>query len=200
MAGRALLLLIAVLAVTPRPALGQRFGGDYGAAFGLWIVFGDPGLDAERSFDRDLGPVAAVGGRIFFQTGRARLGLGGFTGGFVSDGPNEDDPPRQVQGGLTTGGFIAEYLVVQRNLEVALGGMLGPGRLSVEKVLVPADDDGVENLDRYRNTILVGYPWARVGYNPKPFVNVGLELGYLVGGEGIGGFASSIELMLGLIP
>lgn len=198
MAGRALLLLIAVLAVTPRPALGQRFGGDYGAAFGLWIVFGDPGLDAERSFDRDLGPVAAVGGRIFFQTGRARLGLGGFTGGFVSDGPNEAG--NQVQGGLTTGGFIAEYLVVQRNLEVAVGGMVGPGRLSVEEVLVAAGDDGVENIDRDRDTVLVGYPWARLGYNPMPFVNVGLELGYLMGGEGIGGFAGSIELMLGLIP
>lgn len=195
---RALLLAASVVVSAPTPSVAQRFGGDYGGAFGLWIVYGEPGLDAERSFGRDLGGLAAVGGRIFFQTGRARLGLGGFSGAFVSDGPNQAG--NQVQGGLTTGGFIAEYLVVQQNLEVALGGMLGPGRLSVEEVLIQAGGDGIENLDRDRDTIIVGYPWARVGYNPMPFVNVGLELGFLIGGEGIGGPAGGVEIMVGLIP
>lgn len=195
---RALLGLAAILAFAPTPAAAQRFGGDYGGAFGLWIIYGDPGLDAQRSFGRDLGGLAAVGGRIFFQTGRARLGLGGFTGAFVGDGPNEAG--NQVQGGLTTGGVIAEYLVVQQNVEVALGGMLGPGRLSVEEVLVQAGGDGVENLDRQRDTIIVGYPWARLAYNPMPFVNLGLELGYLIGGEGIGGLTGGVDIMVGLIP
>jgi hypothetical protein len=192
------LLVAAILALTPAPALAQRFGGDYGGAVGLWIVYADPGIDASDSFGHDLGGVAAIGGRLFFQTGRMRLGLGGFTGGFTGDGANEDG--YQVQGGLTAGGFIAEYLIVQQNLEVAAGGMVGPGRLTLEEIRDSADDDGFEVLRRDRKTTFVGYPWARVGYNPMPFVNVGLELGYLFGSDGVGGFAGGIEILLGLIP
>lgn len=191
-------LLTAILLLTPTPALAQRFGGDYGGAVGLWIVYADPGIDAADSFDRDLGGVAAIGGRLFFQTGRLRLGLGGFTGGFTGDGANQEG--NQVQGGLTTGGFIAEYLIVQQNFEFAAGGMLGPGRLTLEEIVDPDDEDGFEVLRRDRETLFVGYPWARVGYNPMPFVNVGLELGYLVGSEGVGGFAGGIDILLGLIP
>lgn len=198
MVSRLPLLAAAILALTPSPALAQRFGGDYGGAVGLWIVYADPGIDAGDSFGKDLGGVAAIGGRLFFQTGRLRLGLGGFTGGFTGDGSNGDG--NQVQGGLTTGGFIAEYLIVQQNLEIVAGGMLGPGRLTLEEVLDPADDDGFEVLRRDRRTLFIGYPWARVGYNPMPFVNVGLELGYVVGSDGVGGFAGGIEILLGLIP
>jgi hypothetical protein len=195
---RGIALLGVFLALAPAPAVAQRFGGDYGGAVGLWIVYADPGIDAADSFDRDLGGVAAVGGRLFFQTGRLRLGLGGFTGGFTGDGANEDG--YQVQGGLTSGGFIAEFLIVQQNLEVAAGGMLGPGRLTLEEIVDPADDDGFEVLRRDRKTIAVAYPWARVGYNPMPFVNLGLEAGYMIGSEGVGGFAAGIEVLLGLIP
>lgn len=193
---RLALIATAILALAPAPAYAQRFGGDYGGAVGLWFVYADPGIDAQDSFGRDLGGAAALGGRLFFQRGRLRLGLGGFTGGFTKDGRNEAG--NQVQGGLSTGGFIAEYLIVQQNLELVAGGMIGPGLLTVEEVLVPGDD--VENLNRRRDTTIVGYPWVRVGYNPMPFINVGLELGYLVGGEGIGGFAGGIEVAVGLIP
>ncbi len=192
------LLVTAILAVAPSPALAQRFGGDYGGAVGLWVVYADLGIDAGDSFGRDLGGVAAIGGRLFFQTGRLRLGLGGFTGGVTGDGPNEAG--YQVQGRLSTGGFIAEYLVIQQNLELTAGGMLGPGRLTLEEIVDPADDDGFEVLRRDRETIFVGYPWARVGYNPMPFVNLGLELGYVIGSEGVGGLAGGIQIFLGLIP
>lgn len=195
---KGLLLLVAVVLLAPTPALAQRFGGDYGGAVGLWLVYADPGIDAQDSFGRDLGGVLGVGGRLFVQKTRLRLGLGGFTGGFTGDGRNEAG--NQVQGGLSAGGLIAEYLIVQQNLEVAAGTMLGPGRLTLEEIRDPSDEDGFEELRRDRHTIIVGYPWARVGYNPMPFVNVGLELGYFFGTEGVGGVAGGIDILVGLIP
>ncbi len=193
---RLLLLVAALLMLAPTPALAQRFGGDYGGAVGLWLVYADPGIDAQDSFGRDLGGVLGVGGRLFFQKTRLRLGLGGFTGGFTGDGLN--DAGNQVQGGLSAGGFIFEYLIVQQNLEVAAGAMAGPGLVSLEEILDLGDD--IENLDRRRYTFVAGYPWVRLGYNPMPFVNVGLELGYFFGTEGVGGFAGGIDILVGLIP
>jgi hypothetical protein len=193
---RLFLLVAAAVTLTPTAALAQRFGGDYGGAVGLWLMYADPGIDAQDSFGRDLGGVAGIGGRLFFQKNRLRLGLGGFTGGFIDDGLN--DAGNQVQGGLSAGGFIAEYLIVQQNLEVAAGAMAGPGLVSLEEILDAGED--IENLDRRRYTFVAGYPWVRLGYNPMPFVNVGLELGYFFGSEGVGGFAGGIDVLVGLIP
>jgi hypothetical protein len=39
-----------------------------------------------------------------------------------------------------------------------------------------------------------------VGYNPAPLVNAGLQLGYLIGTDDVGGVAVGIDVMVGLIP
>ncbi|UCC73229.1 MAG: hypothetical protein JSV86_01295 [Gemmatimonadota bacterium] len=195
---RAITLLAAtVLLLQPELAFAQRFGGDFGGGGGFWLVYADVGIDEEVSFGRDVGAVVALGGRGFLQTGRVRLGGGAFGGGFVDEGVNEAG--NRVQGGLSAGGFTAEYLVVQQNLEVSVGGMVGGGVLTIEE-LSGTGPDGVEDLRRRRKTMFVGYPWVRLGYNPAAFVNVGLQLGYLAGTEDVGGFAVGLEIMAGLIP
>ncbi|UCF20830.1 MAG: hypothetical protein JSU87_05325 [Gemmatimonadota bacterium] len=181
---------------TGGPAYAQRFGGDYGGGGGVWLIYLDPGLTTERSFDRDVGNVIAIGGRGFLQTGKVRLGGGAFGGGFTDEGLNESG--NKVQGGLSAGGFTAEYLAVQQNLELIVGGLLGGGVLTIEESLGAAGD--IEELRRRRETIFVGYPWVRVGYNPAPFVNAGFQLGYLIGSADVGGVALGIDVAVGLIP
>ncbi len=90
---------------------------------------------------------------------------------------------------------------MQQNVELSVGALAGGGTLTVEAVIpatgLPAD---VERLDRKRQAIFVGYPWVRASYNPAPFVNAGIQLGYLFGSEGVGGFALAIDVLAGLIP
>ncbi len=180
----------------PDAARAQRFGGEFGAAFGFWGAYIDPGIGPSRSFGRDLGQVAALGGRLFLQTGRVRLGAGAFGGGFTDEGANPGG--FDVSGHLSAGGFTAEYLVVQQNVELAIGGMAGGGRLTIEELQDVTGD--VETVVRRRHSIFVVYPWARLGYNPATLVNVGLELGYVAGSRGVGGFGVSLDVMVGLIP
>ena len=177
-------------------AFSQRLGGDFGGGGQFWVLYIDPGIDVDRSFGRDVGGVTAIGGRGFLQTRRVRLGGGGFGGSFSDEGLNEDG--NRVQGGLSAAGFTAEYLAVQQDLEVAVGALLGGGVLSLEERLSVSGD--VEELRRRRDAIFVAYPWVRLGYNPAPFVNVGLQLGYFVGTEDVGGFAIGLEVGVGLIP
>lgn len=186
------------LAVTPSQASAQRFGGDFGGAVGFWLAYVDPGVGPDRSFGRDLGAVAALGGRVFLQTGRVRLGAGAFGGSFTDEGRNAGG--FDVSGHLSAGGFIAEYLVIQRNFELALGGMAGGGLLTIEELQDVDVAGDVETLRRRSDGIFAAYPWVRLGYNPAPFVNVGLELGYFAGTEGVGGFAVSLDVLAGIIP
>lgn len=188
--------LAGVLLLTPESAFAQRFGGDYGGGGGFWLVYAGLGIETDRAFGRDVGGVVALGGRGFLQTGVVRLGGGAFGGGFVDKGLNSTG--NRVQGGFSAGGFTAEYLVVQRNLELIIGGMAGGGILTIEEVV--SVSGGVEDLRRRRETMFVGYPWVRVGYNPAPFINVGLQLGYMVGTQEVGGFAAGLDFMVGLIP
>lgn len=197
---RLYLAVACVWLALPATASAQRFGGDFGGAGGLWAVYIAPGISSERSFDRDLGAVVALGGRGFLQTGKVRLGGGAAGGGFVDAGSNAAG--NRVDGGLSFGGFIAEYLAVQQNLEVTVGGMIGGGVLTLEELL-PAqlgDDPDVERFRRRQETLFVGYPWVRVGYNPAPFVNAGLQIGYLFAAEDAGGFAVGLDVSVGLIP
>jgi len=189
-------LLAGMLTLVPDTAFGQRFGGDYGAAAGFWLLYINPGVDASESFGKDLGNIAALGGRLFFQTGRFRLGGAVFGGSFIDEGVNEAG--FMVSGGISAAGITAEYLVVQQNLEVIFGGMFGGGTLNIEEQLDVTG--GVETLRRRRQSIFIGYPWARIGYNPAPFINVGFELGYLLGTEGVGGPAIGLDILVGLIP
>jgi hypothetical protein len=184
----------------PTSALAQRFGGDFGGAVGFWLLYVDPGIEEDQSFGRDVGGVLGMGGRGFLQTGRVRLGGGGFGGSFSREGLNESG--HKVEGGLSGGGFIAEYLLVQRNLELTVGGFAGGGVLTLEEFLPPeAGDVGdIERLRRRRQGIFIGYPWVRLGYNPAPLVNAGLQLGYLISSEDVGGFAASIDVLVGIIP
>ncbi len=190
------LLLACVITLLPRSAFAQRFGGDYGAAAGFWLVYVDLGINEDLSFGRDVGGAVMLGGRGFLQVGRVRLGGGAFGGGFTNEGLNESG--NRVQGGLSAGGLTAEYLAVQQNLEVTLGGMVGGGVLTIEERISVSGD--VEELRRYRDSMFVGYPWVRVGYNPAPFVNVGLQLGYFVGTGEAEGFAVGLDIMVGVIP
>lgn len=194
------LFLSCWLVLLPGSALAQRFGGDFGGAVGFWLLYVDPGIKEDRSFGRDVEGVVAFGGRGFLQTGRVRLGGGGFGGSFSSEGLNESG--NRVQGGLSGGGFVAEYLLVQQNLELAVGGLAGGGVVTIEELLPPepGDSGDVERLRRRREGIFIGYPWVRLGYNPAPLVNAGLQLGYLVGSEDVGGFAVSIDVLVGIIP
>lgn len=188
--------LVIVIALHPGSANAQRFGGQFGGGAAFWLVYVDPGLDVGESFDRDVGRVIGIGGRAFLQTGRFRLGGGVFGGGFTDEGLNPAG--NDVQGGLSAGGFIAEYLIVQQNVELAIGGMAGGGVLTVEEHISTAGD--IEELRRRRDPIFAGYPWLRLGYNPAPFVNVGLHLGYFVGSNGVGGFGAGLDVTAGLIP
>jgi hypothetical protein len=191
-----LLLASAVLLILPDPASAQRFGGDFGGCGGFWLVYADLGIDADRSFGRDVGGVITLGGRGFLQTGKVRLGGGAFGGGFVDKGQNSAG--NSVQGGFSAGGFTAEYLIVQQNLELVIGGMAGGGVLTIEEIVSVSGE--VEDLRRRKESMFVGYPWVRVGYNPAPFINVGLQLGYMVGTQDVGGFAMGLDIMAGLIP
>ena len=195
----ALAVLMALLAL-PGTASAQRFGGDFGGAGGFWAVYVSPGLESDRTFGRDVGGAAALGGRGFLQTGRVRLGGGAVGGSFVDEGQNPDG--NRVQGGLSFGGFTAEYLAVQQNVEVAVGGMIGGGVLTLEELLPaePDDDADVERLRRREEAVFAGYPWVRLGYNAAPFVNAGLQVGYLLGGGDVSGFAVGIDITVGLIP
>lgn len=195
---RAITLLLAsgVFLLLPESACAQRFGGDFGGGGGFWLVYADLGIDADRSFGRDVGGVVALGGRGFLQTGRVRLGGGAFGGGFVDEGSNSGG--NRVQGGFSGGGFTAEYLVVQRNLELAVGGMAGGGVLTIEEIVGVSGE--VEELRRRRESMFLGYPWLRVSYNPAPLINVGLQLGYMAGTQEVGGFAIGLDIMAGLIP
>jgi hypothetical protein len=188
--------LIAVATTSPETVSAQRFGGQFGGGAAFWVVYVDPGVSASESFDRDLGQVVGLGSRAFFQTGRFRLGGGFFAGGFTDEGPNEVG--NIVSGGLSTGGVIAEYLVVQQNFEVAVGGLAGGGSLTVEESLLT--ENGVEALLRRSTSFFAGYPWVRAGYNLAPFVNVGLEVGYFIGTNDVGGFAAGFDIVVGLIP
>ncbi len=191
-----LLLASAVLLILPEPASAQRFGGDFGGGGGLWLVYADLGIDEDRSFGRDVGGVITLGGRGFLQTGKVRLGGGAFGGGFVDKGQNTAG--NSVQGGFSAGGFTAEYLIVQQNLELVIGGMVGGGVLTIEEIVSVSGE--VEDLRRRKESMFVGYPWVRLGYNPAPFINVGLQLGYMAGTQDVGGFAVGLDIMAGLIP
>jgi hypothetical protein len=190
------LLGAAAVALAPGSAEAQRFGGDYGGAGGFWLVYFDPGLEAAESFGRDVGAIVALGGRGFLQTGRFRLGGGGVGGGFVDEGTNASG--NTVSGGFSGGGLVAEYLAVQRNVELAVGGMVGGGVLTVEESLAVNGD--VEDLRRRRDSIFTAYPWVRLGWNPAALVNVGLQVGYLIGTSDVGGFAVGLDILVGLIP
>ena len=131
-----------------------------------------------------------------FYHGLLCLGAGFFGGGFTNEGPNESG--NKVDGRLSSGGFIAEYLALQKNFEVALGGMAGGGVITVEEHISSTGD--VELLRRRRTSYFAAYPWVRLGYNPAPFVNVGLDLGYYFGTNDVGGFAASLDIVVGLIP
>ncbi|NIN73272.1 MAG: hypothetical protein GTO46_15380 [Gemmatimonadetes bacterium] len=195
---RAVTLLLAsvVLLLLPESASAQRFGGEFGGGGGFWLVYADLGIDVDRSFGHDVGGVVTLGGRGFLQTGKVRLGGGAFGGGFVDEGLNSAG--NRVQGGFSAGGFTAEYLIVQQNLELVIGGMAGGGVLTIEEIVIVSG--GVEDLRRRRESMFVGYPWVRVGYNPAPFINVGLQLGYVAGTQDVGGFAIGLDVMAGLIP
>ncbi|UCC82572.1 MAG: hypothetical protein JSW46_16595 [Gemmatimonadota bacterium] len=192
----ALVLVGVVLLLLPEPASAQRFGGDFGGGGGFWLVYVDVGVDVDRSFGRDVGGAVTLGGRGFLQTGKVRLGGGAFGGGFVDEGLNTAG--NRVQGGFSAGGFTAEYLVVQQNLELVIGGMAGGGVLTIEEIVSVSGE--VEDLRRRKESMFVGYPWVRVGYNPAAFVNVGLQLGYVAGTQDVGGFAIGLDIMVGLIP
>ncbi len=194
---RGLVLLLALsLSFVPRSASAQRFGGQFGGGGGFWVLLIDPDAGEDRAFGRDLGAVIAVGGRGFLQTGRVRLGGGAFGGGFLDEGLNSDG--NDVRGSLSAGGFTFEYLAVQQNLEVIVGGLVGGGSLTLEQRLAVSGD--VETLERRRDTIFVGYPWVRLAYNLAPFVNAGLQLGYLIGSKDVGGPAVGLDIQVGLIP
>ncbi len=192
---RALALAIG-LALLPATAWAQRFGGQFGGAGGFWLVYVDLDVDDDRSLGRNLDGVIGLGGRGFLQTGRVRLGGGAFGGGFVDEGLNSAG--NEVEGGLSATGFTFEYLAVQQNIEVVVGGLVGGGSLTVEERLGSAG--GVESLNRQRDSIFLGYPWVRVAYNLAPFANAGLQLGYLIGSRDIGGFAIGLDVLVGLIP
>lgn len=194
------LALVGALFLITDTAAAQRFGGDFGVAGGFWTVYVNPDVDADRSFDRDLDGVVALGGRGFLQTGRVRLGGGAAGGSFTDEGLNAAG--NRVEGSLSFGGFTAEYLAVQQNFELSFGAMIGGGKLTTEELL-PAqvgDDPDVERLRRREEAIFAGYPWVRAAYNPAAFVNAGIQVGYFVGSENVGGFAIGIDVALGLIP
>ena len=189
------LLLLASLAV-PGEVEAQRFGGQFGAAGGFWLQYVTADAGVERSFGRDLGDLILTGGRGFIQTGRVRLGGGAFGGSFLDEGVNAAG--NEVTGGLGGAGFVAEYLVVQQNLEVTVGGLIGGGTITIEELL--GVDGEVESLNRIEDTIFIGIPWVRVGYNIAPFVNTGFQVGYLLGSQGFDGFSISVDVTAGLIP
>lgn len=193
---RRLALALALIFTLPGSGFAQRFGGQFGGAAGFWLVYVSPDVESTRSFDKDVEGVLAVGGRAFVQTGRVRLGGGGFDGSFTGEGLNPSG--NDVSGGLSAAGFIAEYLLVRQDVEVAIGGMAGGGVLTIEERLGVTGD--VETLNRRRDTVFVGFPWVRLGYNPAPFVNVGLQLGYLYASEDVGAFSLGIDVLVGLIP
>lgn len=190
------LSLFLVLMHTPQPLHAQRFGGQFGAGGGFWLPFIAVDVDEDRGFGRDLGQVVGLGGRGFLQTGRVRLGGGGLSGTFTDEGLNSAG--NEVTGSLSVGGFTFEYLVVQGNLEVTLGGMVGGGIINIEESI--ARSGGVEMLNRRRDAIFTAFPWARLGYNPATFVNVGLQVGYLVGTKDYSGFVVGVDVVAGIIP
>jgi hypothetical protein len=191
-----LLLASVLLLLFPGSGFAQRFGGQFGGGGGFWLAYAHLGIDADRSFGRDVGGVVGLGGRGFLQSGRVRVGGGAFSGSFVDKGVNADG--NRVQGGFSAGGFTVEYLVVQRNLEIVIGGMAGGGALTIEEIVSVSGE--VEDLQRRRESMFVGYPWVRVGYNPAPFINIGLQLGYMAATQEVGGFAVGLDVMAGLIP
>jgi hypothetical protein len=190
------LTAVFVLFFQPGSAFAQRFGGQFGGAGGFWMLLIDPGVPTGESFGRNIGEVLAFGGRGWLQTGKIRLGGGAFGGGFTDEGLNEAG--NEVGGGLAAGGFTAEYLVIQRNVEVIAGALFGGGVVTIEERLGVTGD--VEQLLRRQTSFLTSYPWVRVGYNPAALVNVGLELGYMFGTNGVGGPALGLDVMIGLIP
>lgn len=196
--GVSIIVALAVLAAAAMPseARAQRFGGQFGAAGGFWLQYLAAEAGDERSFGRDLGHLILTGGRGFLQTGRVRLGGGAFGGSFVDEGVNPSG--NEVTGGLGGAGFTAEYLLVRQNLEVTVGGFIGGGTITIEELL---DVQGeVETVNRVEDTIFLSIPWVRVGYNIAPFVNTGLQVGYLVGTQGFDGFSLAIDVTAGLIP
>lgn len=193
---RVLALALFMGVVQATPAFAQRFGGQFGGAAGFWLTYVAVDVRTDRSLGRDLGGVITLGARAFFQTGRVRLGGGGFGGSFTDEGPNAAGNP--VSGSLSAGGFTAEYLVLQRDVEIALGGLAGGGVLTIEEQVSRTGD--VEQINRRRDTIFVGFPWVRLGWNAAPFVNIGLHLGYMYGSEDVGGFTVGIDVLAGLIP
>lgn len=190
------LALSLIVFLPPTSASAQRFGGQFGGAIGFWLTYVAVDLEPDRSFGRDLGGVITLGARGFFQTGRVRLGVGVFGGGFADEGLNTSG--NDVSGGLSAGGFTAEYLIVQKNIEFAVGGLAGGGTLTIEEQLSREGD--VEQLNRRTDTMFVGYPWVRFGWNLAPFVNIGLQAGYLYGSEDFDGFSIGLDVMAGLIP
>lgn len=190
-----LAIILGILAF-PRDGAAQRFGGQFGGAGGIWALYVAPDVEDEFSFDRDLGGLILIGGRGFLQVGRIRLGGGGFGGSFTDEGLNPAG--NDVTGGLGGGGFTAEYLLVQRDYEVAVGGLIGGGSYTFEERL--SLDGDVETLNRRQRSIFIGMPWARAGYNLAPLVNAGLQIGYLIGSEDVGGFSIGLDIVVGLIP
>lgn len=197
MHNKLLIVLVSLVAlVLPNSAQAQRFGGQFGGGAAFWVVYVDPGISPDQSFGRDVGEVIALGTRAFVQTGKVRLGAGFFSGGFTDAGLNQDGNP--VDGGLSSGGLIGEYLALQQNFEIAVGGMAGGGVITIEERIGTTGD--IETLRRRREAFFAAYPWVRFGYNPAPFINVGLELGYYGGTKDVGGFAAALDIVVGLIP
>lgn len=190
------ILAVVTLLTMATEARAQRFGGQFGAAGGVWLLYVAPDVESDRAFGRELGDILAIGGRGFLQLGRVRLGGGGFGGSFTDEGLNPDG--NDISGGLSGGGFTAEYLLVQKEWEIGVGGFLGGGNLTIEERLGVEGD--VENLNRRQRTIFIGIPSVRAAYNLAPFVNAGLQVGYLAGSEGVDGFTLGLDVVVGLIP
>ncbi len=193
-----ILATLAVLFVCCQPdaAWAQRFGGQFGGAAGFWLQYMIPNIDTRSTFGRDLGDLVLVGGRGFIQTGRVRLGFGAFGGSFTDEGVNSAG--NEVSGGLNAAGLTAEYLIVQKELELIVGGFIGGGTLNVEELLSVTGE--VETINRVKESLVIGIPWVRAGYNIAPLVNVGVEVGYMVGTQGFDGLTIGLDILAGLIP
>lgn len=188
--------VVCLLVAQADRAEAQRFGGQFGAAGGFWLQYLVADVGDDRNFGRDLGDLVLVGGRGFIQSGRVRLGGGGFGGAFVDEGVNEAG--NEVTGGFSGGGLIIEYLIRQQDLELLVGGLIGGGTLNIEERISVTGN--VETVNRVRDTLFIGQPWVRVGYNLAPFLNTGVQIGYLIGTQGFDGFSLGIDITAGLIP
>lgn len=168
---------------TKRNTRERGYGGAMGPVFGIHSVNienvvaaleRDPGL-GDYAFDGDYETFLMIGGVIYGGIGNGvRIGGAGWGGtrSFVS----KTDENKSVSVGLGYGGFLVEKCFVRKNINVAIGGILGAGGFTVTPKEI--SDSFIDNDVSYEFSagFMLAELHSGITYSMKSWMHFGFDL------------------------